>query len=183
MPVWGFIVFNNYNSTSFRGHSYFVLLAVYTLTVVILPAYFVYALKRSGYINSYEMETLNERKLPLLFSSGTMLFNYYLMNRSHLPELFLLYFLSTSVAAVLTLAISNFYKISMHTIGIGFMFGLGLVLSYLSVADMRGYLIITALSSGLIACSRMILMAHSLAEIYWGFVIGFICSTGMLYFI
>jgi hypothetical protein len=183
MPVLGFIVFNKYNSTSFQGHSYLVLLAVYSLTVVALPAYFVYALKRSGYIRSYELETPEERKLPLLFTSGTMLFNYYLMNRSHLPELYQLFFLSTSIATVITLVISRFYKISLHMIGIGFMFGLGLVLSYLSVADMRVYLITTAITAGIIAWSRLILLSHSLDQVYWGFIVGFTNAAAMLLFI
>jgi hypothetical protein len=183
MPVLGFIVFNNYNSTSFQGHPFLILLSVYAVSVLALPAYFVFALKRSGYIQSFEMETLEERKLPLLFTSGTMLFNYYLMNRAHLPEIYQLYFLCTSVTAVLTLGISTFYKISLHTIGIGFMFGLGLVLSYLSVSDMRGYLIVTALIAGIIACCRVILMAHTLPQVYWGFMLGLICSSAMLFFI
>ncbi len=183
VPVLGFMVFNKFNSTSFQGHSYMIILAVYTTLVVALPASFVFALKRSGYIQSYEMENPEERKLPLLFTSATLLFNYYLMHRAQLPELFQLYFLCTCLASILALGISAFYKISLHTIGIGFMFGLGLALSYLTVADIRLYLVITSLLAGIIAFSRMILMAHTLPQIYWGFAVGFICSFAMVLFI
>ena len=183
MPVLGFIVFNKYNYTSFQGQSYYTLLSVFAILVVAAPAYFVYALKRAGYIQNYEMETRKERKLPLLFTSAAMLFNYFLMNRYHLPELYQLYFLCTCVGTIITFGINTFYKISLHTIGIGFLFGLGLVLSYLSTSDMRVYLIMTALAAGIIAFSRMILLAHTLPQIYWGFSVGVFIAGLMFFFI
>ena len=183
VPVMGFIVFNEFNTLSFQGQSFIILLAVLSVTVVALPAYFVFALKRNGHIHSYEMETLQERKLPLLFTSGTLLFNYYLMQRSHLQEPYPTYFLCVSVTSIVTLVISLFYKISLHTIGIGFMFGLGVVLSYLSASDMRWYLIAISILGGLVSSSRLVLLAHSLPQIYWGFAVGLICSSGMLFLI
>ena len=89
------ILFNEFNMISFHGQAFLILLGVYTLTVVALPLYFIFSLKRSGYIESYEMHTLKERRLPLLFTSGAMLFNYYLMQRANMLGIYQIYFLTT----------------------------------------------------------------------------------------
>ena len=183
MPVIGFVVFNEFNIMSFHGQAFLILLGVYTLTVVALPLYFIFSLKRSGYIESYEMHTLKERRLPLLFTSGAMLFNYYLMQRANMLGIYQIYFLSTAAAAIISLAISSYYKISLHTIGIGFLFGLGLVLSSLGQTDMRWYLIMIAIIAGIVGYCRLILNAHNHTQVYLGFVVGAICASGMLFFI
>ena len=183
MPVVGFIIFNYYNYAAFSGKSFFILLGVFAITVIALPAYFIFSLKRSGHIDSYEMETIQERKLPLLFTASALLFNYYLMQRANMMQLYQWYFLSASIAGVLALAISLFYKISLHTLGMGFLFGLGLVLSQANNADMRWYLVGVLALSGVVASSRLILLAHTRPQIYLGFFIGIISSAGMLLFL
>lgn len=183
MPVIGFMIFNQYNYTSFTGQSFFILMGVFTITVVALPAYLIFSLKRGGYIQSYDMETLQERRLPLLFTAFALLFNYYLMQRANMLQLYQWYFLSASIAGILALGISLFYKVSLHTIGMGFLFGLGLLLSYSNNLDMRWYLILVLLLTGLVATSRLILKAHTLPQIYLGFSVGTFSAAGMLLFL
>lgn len=183
IPLAGFVIFNKYNYTSFQGQPLYILLSVFIITVILLPAYFVFALKRSGYIASYEMETMQERRLPLLFTSGALLFNYYLMHRANMLQLYQWYFLSAAIAGIVSFVITLFYKISLHTIGIGYLFGLGLALASVSTADMRWYLMLMAILGGVVSYCRLLLRAHNSAQLYAGFAVGTSCSTGMLLFI
>ncbi len=182
MPVIGFWVFNHFNYSSFHGQSLLVILSAFTITVVALPAYFVYALKRSGSIQTYEMESIQERRLPLLFTSAALLFNYYLMRHANLTELYQWYFLSTTAACILSLGITLFYKISLHTLGIGFLFGLGFTLSYLNNSDLRWYLIGIVLLGGIVGYCRYLLKAHTLPQLYLGFIVGTFSSSLLLLF-
>ncbi len=158
-------------------------MGVFAITVVALPAYLIFSLKRGGHIQSYEMETIQERRLPLLFTAFALLFNYYLMQRANMQQLFQWYFLSTCIAGIFALGISLFYKVSLHTIGMGFLFGLGMVLSHINNLDMRWYLIIVLLFTGLVATSRLILKAHTLPQIYLGFFVGAFSAAGILLFL
>ncbi len=183
MPVVGFWVLNKFNTTSFQGSSFYLLVGIIILLTILIPAYFVFALKRSGAIERYEMETLRERRLPLLFTSVVLLFTYYLIHRSHLPELYQGYFLSVTIASTVSFGISLFYKISLHTLGIGFLFGLGLLLSSISSDDMRWYFITLLLIGGVVSSSRIVLRAHTLLQVYIGFAMGIICAMVMFLFL
>ena len=176
MPLFAFLLLNHYNSISFHGQSFYILLLVFSITVIGLPVYFVFALKRSGYIQTIEMETLKERRLPLIFTCVTMVFNYYLMQRASLPQPFLLFFLSLSIASLIAMVISVFYKISLHMLGVGYLFGLGLLLSNLSSSDMRYYMMLISILCGVVATCRLLLKAHSLPQLYLGFIVG-VCSA------
>jgi membrane-associated phospholipid phosphatase len=183
IPVPGFIVFNYYNYSSFHGQSLLMLLGVFAITVVALPAYFVFALKRGGYIESYEMESLQERRLPLLFTTGALLFNYYLMQRAGMIQPYPWYFIDAAATCLLALLISLFYKISLHTIGMGFLFGLGMVLSLLNTSDLRWYLLVIAIITGIVAACRLYLDAHTPEQVYLGFFTGVTGAAGMLLFL
>jgi len=183
VPVAGFIMLNHYNTVSYEGRSLYLLLLVIIITTVALPSYFIFALKRGGHISGYELDSLKDRRIPLIFVSGILLFNYFLIVRSQLPHPFPLYFLCVSFTSLAAMCISLFYKISLHAIGIGFLTGLAPVFSVIGSSDMRWYLIMFLLGGGIVSLSRIVLGAHTRAQIYWGFLLGVLCAAGMMAFL
>lgn len=172
VPFWGFLIFNSYSIQILSGNYLYIVLGIFFLSSVVLPLYIIMSLKRAGVVHTYEMHTLEERRWPLLAASALLVANYYLMQRIQVSGFFQVYFLATAVAALAASAISIFYKISLHTLAIGFLFGIGILLSRVSAADLRLYLMMVVLLGGVVGTARYILKAHTRAQIYLGFIVG-----------
>jgi hypothetical protein len=171
-PLAGLIIFNHYSIFPITGQYFLIILSVFAISTILLPAYFVFSLKHNGAIETYEMETIAERRWPLLFTSALLCFNVYLMHRAQVSNDLQLFFLLAAVTALLAALLSQFYKISLHTIGCGFLFGICFFISRHSGYDVRSTLVILALISGVIGWSRSLLEAHTPVQIYSGFVSG-----------
>lgn len=172
VPFWGFLLFNSFSIQILSGNYLYIVLGVFFLTSIVLPSYFIMSLKRYGVVHSYEMHTLDERRWPLLGSSALLVANYYMMQRMQVPGFFQVYFLASAVAALAASAISIFYKISLHTLAMGFLFGIGILLSRVSAADIRIFLVGIVLLAGITGTARYALKAHTLTQIYLGFITG-----------
>ena len=143
------------------------------ITTYLLPMLFVYLLKKMEMIESYEMETTEERKFPLLFLTILSYLLGILLYRTHMvEELSIFYFGMT-----LTLLISYFllyihFKISLHAIGIGGLIGFLGVLSYTYELNLIIILALFFIIAGAILTSRLKLKAHESKEVYFGFILG-----------
>ena len=81
----------------------------------------------------------------------------------------------------IAMIISNFWKISLHMLGIGGLVGVFCALNFL----LGGYIsliIILLFSAGLVGYSRINENAHNLNQIYCGFIIGFFIELAILFF-
>jgi hypothetical protein len=181
-PVIGLILFNHYCAVPLKGFYFLVVLSVFCIISILLPAYFVYSLKRNGAISSYEMESLSDRRWPMIFSSALLCFNVFLMHRAQAGVELQGYFLMTATAALIASVISQFYKISLHTLGVGFIFGILLFLSSHGASDLRSAMILVALIAGIIGSSRLYLGVHDKAQVYLGFITGILPAAGMIWF-
>ena len=81
----------------------------------------------------------------------------------------------------LAVIISNFWKISLHMLGIGGVFGAFLAFQYLFGGKL--FLIITLLfCAGLVGFARVNENAHNLKQVYLGFIIGTCIEFLIFYF-
>ena len=148
------------------------------ITTYLLPMLFVYLLKRMEMIESYEMETIEERKFPLLFLTILSYLLGIMLYRTHIvEELAVFYFGMT-----LTLLISYFllyvrFKISLHAIGIGGLIGFLGVLSFIYELNLIVILALFFIIAGAIMTSRLKLKAHESKEVYFGFAMGLLAQV------
>lgn len=70
--------------------------------------------------------------------------------------------------------VNLFEKVSIHTVGMGGAFGLAIYLMPMAGFDMNLPFCIVILLAGLVGMSRLILDAHSLRQVAYGYLIGFI---------
>jgi len=89
--------------------------------------------------------------------------------------------LGATFALVLTMLINLKWKISAHMVGIGGVIGAIIGLSMRLFVDYRLIIMILIIVAGLIGSSRMLLNAHSPAQIYFGFGVGI--SSQLLLFL
>ena len=139
---------------------------------LILPLLSVFILLLTKKIDSLEMPKKEERFLPILFASIWMILGFYFMKEifSYAPIMKSIY-LGAIYVILIALLITKKWKISLHMLAIGGATGVFIMLGFLFGQNIM-LLLITILISGILGYSRLSLKAHSLNQIYAGFIVG-----------
>ncbi len=130
-------------------------------------------------ISSAELKHHKERIFPLAISTLSYYFAYHLLNRLSISTISFvkIMILASAILIFICLLISLKWKISAHLIGAGGLMASIFFYAVYFVADFTVVLAGISLLAGIIAYSRLKLHAHSSAQVYTGFILGF---TGML---
>lgn len=152
----------------------------FTFLMPVLNALF---LKRMGYIQSLQMETPEERRVPYLSTAILYFIQYYLVGKTDLPSLFKVLMLGATLSVILTLIINLKWKISAHMVGIGGLIGAFAGIAYRIQIDIISVIVALFFISGIIAFARLKLNAHTQLQIYAGFGIGFLSELLLIIFL
>lgn len=153
-----------------------VILSLVFVFTFLLPGLTAFILMKTKVIDSLEMHTIAERKLPFLAATIYYLTCFYLLKELRLPPLYLLMMLGATSVVLLASMINIFWKISIHMLGIGGVCGAILGISQKISGDLIWIFVLLILLSGLLAQARLSLEAHSKSQVYWGFIAGFFCE-------
>ena len=142
---------------------------IFSMFLPILNVFFLLFLRK---INSLEMQKKEERYLPLLFAIASMLVGFYVLKDifNYAPIMKSIY-LGAIYALIPALLITKKWKISLHMLAIGGACGV-----FFSLEILFGNSLYTLFSfiftSGILGYSRFNLKAHSLNQIYTGYILG-----------
>ena len=146
----------------------------------LLPIFSVIILKKFKIVSSFYMENQKERKWPLLIAISS----YYLLFRMfeflHIHPIIIKLILGAILILFLAVIVSNFWKISLHMLAIGGVLGAFLALQYLFSGNFL--IILLLLCSGLVAYARLNENAHTLKQVYLGFLVGTCAEFLIFYF-
>jgi len=145
-----------------------VLLSTCALPLTLIPLFLL-----TGIIKSVYMRERKERIFPTLATGGFYLLGYFFLSKIEIVPAFIQAFmLATIVTICIALAITFFWKISMHMIGIGGLTGALLALSLRFDLDIWIAFSCVLLISGLLGSSRLYLKAHTPLQVHAGFALG-----------
>jgi hypothetical protein len=152
-----------------------LLLAVTFVITYIFPLLLIVLLKSFKMINSYHMETIEERKFPLiLFISITIFIGYWLL-KSTIVNLLSLFYFGYGLGLIITYILLYFkIKVSLHTAAISGLIGFITCFSFYYKVNLIVILAILLLLNGVISTSRLRLQAHKFNEVLLGFIIGIV---------
>lgn len=142
------------------------------LTTFVLPTAIILLMLRFKMISSLSMPLRSERIGPLIITAVFFYMTYYLLKQLQIAPIIYLYMLGATLLAVISAAITLWWKISLHSMGVGALVGAFAGLALLSPANYSFLLIASLLMAGITATSRLLLSAHRPAEIYAGFATG-----------
>ncbi len=155
----------------------FVVIQV-VINMIFFPAVTVLLLKATGFINSIFLRTQKERIIPYI-TSNIFFFWMYLVfrNQNYIPLRLTAFVFSVFLSASAALIANIYFKISMHAIGMGGLFGLFLLILF----NDSSYGITLPLMSvificGLVCSARLIVNDHTTKDVYNGFFLGLICQ-------
>ena len=109
----------------------------------LLPIFSVIILKKFKIVSSFYMENQKERRWPLLFALGWFYLLLRLLETLHTHYIIVTLMLGAMLILLISAIISNFWKISLHMLGIG-----GVLGAFLAIHTLFGgniFLIVTLL--------------------------------------
>ena len=184
MPTYAFLlavnfvpIFSDFMPDKQKAH----LLRMVFIFTFLLPILGVLLLKKMKIISTYYMENRAERKAPLFIA---IISYYILLQFFHQMNTYVLFnklLIGALLILILALFISKFWKISLHMLGIGGVTGAFLALHYLFGGNL--YLVLLLLCcSGVVAYARINENAHTLNQVYAGFLVGIFMEFLIFYF-
>jgi hypothetical protein len=141
---------------------------------IIAPAVSILIMIKFGWVSGIELRERNERWGPYLLVIFYYVVSYCALRWQGpiLPKEVFSFLLAVIVSLVLSLAINAFWKISVHMLGQGGVFGSLLGLKYVHMADVSVIAMLTIVMASLTAYSRLKLDAHTHGQAYAGFILG-----------
>ncbi len=128
------------------------------------------------FIKSIYIEDKRERMLPYFIVSFFVMWTFWVFKIQPVPVLLKLSLLGASIAVFLSFFVNIFMKVSMHTTGMGGLIALFVIMTYTSMFNLSLPLMIIILIAGVVGTARFILEAHEPAEVYGGYILGFMCQ-------
>jgi hypothetical protein len=141
------------------------------------PAFSVFLLWRLKFIDSIFLKTQKERIIPYVI---TMIFYWWMWylsrNFSDQPFALRFFFLGIFFATVPGMMLNNFFKISMHAMGIGGAIIFILLTCFYYQTYLGADISLIFLVTGLVCTARFIASDHTNLEIYSGIIVGALCQ-------
>ena len=153
------------------------LFGVFWLTAF-FPSFAVFLLWRLKFSDSIYLRTQKERIVPYIITMFFYWWMYYLSrNFTDQPEALKFFFMGIFIATVFGLILNNYFKISMHAMGVGGA-AAAIVLTSFFYQTANGIPIsIAVLIAAIVCTARIIVSDHSLKEIYIGLLVGIACQV------
>jgi membrane-associated phospholipid phosphatase len=146
------------------------------LSTLVIPMLTIFGLRLSGTVKSLHMHTIKDRVIPFSVTTVYFLMTVYFLNQINELDPILWQSLGVIASVVLILTVVTFFwKMSAHMTGMGGLVAIVVVLGLKFTNFQVLYpLLLSLLMSGLVGSSRLYLDAHKPAQIYAGFIFGFL---------
>lgn len=173
MPTVGILLYFIIAKPSFSKQQQYAILSIVFISTYIIPLLLLVFLKSIGTIKSFQVKTIEERKIPLFFMI-TLFFilgKTFFSNSSTREISYLFYGTSLGLIIIYFIFFLNI-KTSLHLLSIGSAIGYFLILQQTYSIQILPIIAIFIVFSGLLASSRLHLNAHTIKEVYLGFFLG-----------
>ena len=168
IPSIGFAI------TNYLNFIYLILL----LSTIILPLMSILFLIKNKLVSSLEMSDHKERSVPLFITAIWMSYGYYKIGGVLiLSPILKAELLGAIIIILIASAISKYWKISLHMLAIGGVVGVLFSLNIL-FGNLLEIIILSVVFAGILGFARLNEKAHNHAQIYTGFLVGFLIEVG-----
>jgi len=148
------------------------------------PAFAVFLLWRLKFSESIFLRTQKERIIPFVITMFFYWWMYYLSrNFTDQPVVLKFFFMGIFIASSIGLVCNNFFKISLHGMGMGGALAAVILIPFYYQLPMGIPIAVTAILTGIVCSSRFIVSDHTEKEIYAGLLAGSLCQVGAYYFV
>lgn len=163
-----------------------ILLFLFGIFGVIAPGVSLLLFRYNHTITSLNLEIREERRMPIFMMAVYMAILYgfllYQIPQGAIPPAVVGIALGAAIGIALTGLLNNYFKISLHMIGMGMLSGAIYSYYLFQVVFPTWILPLIFMISGIVAMSRLTLKAHTYSELISGFLLGFATQAISVYF-
>ena len=150
------------------------IIALVFMTSALFPLIILYGMYRLKLVKTLIMESREDRIYPYIASTIFFFLAYYMIWKINISPVYYYCLLGASILAVFTLIINMFWKISAHMVSMGAVLGAFIGLQSILLIDLLWQISITILLSGFVGFARLRAGSHTQAQIYAGYILGFL---------
>jgi len=173
LPVLGLIFLFTFSYLSIFPTMYKLLMVLlFYLFSVLLPTYLIHVYSKYEGWTTKQLINRERRMVPYVISILCYFLGFYLLTLMNTPDFISVIFVVAIIIQVLCAAVNRWWKISIHSAGIGGVTGMVVAFSLILSFDPTWWLCMLLLIAGLVGTARMVLRQHSLAQIVCGYLIG-----------
>jgi hypothetical protein len=174
----GFIIFLNPGYFRYLEPKLRVLsLATVFVNNFMFPVVVVLLMKGLGFIDSIYLKTQKERIVPYMASVIFFFWTWYVFHNRYLaPQILRDTLQGIFYAAIIGSIANTYFKISMHAIGVGGMFGMMVAILFDGSLFSLLPLALSILISGIVITARLISGDHERGDVLAGFMVGMLAQ-------
>jgi membrane-associated phospholipid phosphatase len=176
IPMLGLLVISNsgtYAADLDQRYNNFIYLSVFIFTLLLpvglIPLFYFFGLSKN-----VQFTDRKERIIPMYITLAFYIAVFFLIKKMPISVIYEKFLLAGCLSMASLLIISYFWKISAHMIGWGGLTGLILFISLRFDTNLVVFFIVALFISGIVGFSRLKLETHTPAQIYLGFLTGFL---------
>lgn len=144
------------------------------INTFIMPAVAILMMKALGFIKTLEMQDKQERIIPFV---ATMIFYIwaFLAVKTHfdyVPYIYTVFILGTLISIIISFLITLYYKLSIHMVGASGLLIASMLMMMNSEMPLLNVFLAIVVMNGLVATTRLYLKAHTVKQLYVGFMVG-----------
>ena len=175
IPTIGILLYFILTPINLSNRQQYTILAVVFVTTYVIPLLLLIFLKSIGYIKSFQVHGIKERKIPIFFMM-ILLFTLgkFFLDTTIIRDLSYLFFGVVLGLGIIYILFITKTKTSLHLLSMGAATGYFLLFQQIHGVFVLPLIIFLITLSGLLASARLYLKAHSSNEVYRGWCIGFI---------
>lgn len=161
-------------------------LSLFVVFIVLAPGVSLLVMRMNKNIHSFQIKTVEERLMPIALMTFYLIvllfFLYVQADGAMIPPIIKAMVLGGVIAGALAYFITPKLKISLHSIGMGALFGFVYMFSK-GLEEPPFILLSTVLVlSGIVMSSRLSLKAHAMKEVGLGYLLGFLTQAVCIWF-
>jgi hypothetical protein len=153
----------------------FLLLTYIIINTIVIPLILILIFKRGILLRNKE-----DRTLAYIFLIPTYIFVYIFMKKFQMPAVVLQLLLVTLLALILLILLNRFQKISLHAMSASIALVFFIQINLIYPGYFVYFTIFLSVWAGFMGTSRLLLQAHDLREVCYGYLLG-VLSSGFIY--
>lgn len=187
IPTYIFIFVMNLVPYEFAGITEYQLklrlFSIFWLTAF-FPAFAVFLLWRLKFSDSIFLRTQKERIVPYIITMFFYWWMYFLSrNFTDQPAVLKFFYMGIFMATVFGLIMNNYFKISLHAMGVGGALAAIILFAMYYRMPMGVSMSVAAILAGVVCTARFLVSDHTNREVYVGLFAGIFCQLASYYFV
>ncbi len=172
IPTWMVLLLLYSNPFLFAGMPSGLAIAIVWVNTFMFPAISILMMRKLGLVDSIEVPDHKQRIIPLVATIIFYVWAYLALRKTNFPYLMGVFMMGTLVSIFISFFINVFYKLSLHMVGMGGALTAVLFIILFSQTDISYIFLALVVLTGAVASARLYLDAHTLQEVYAGFMVG-----------